>query len=35
MPPAEDRVTRAAREVLGFEALRPGQGEAVESVLNG
>ncbi|MDX6724823.1 MAG: ATP-dependent helicase RecQ, partial [Solirubrobacteraceae bacterium] len=35
MPPAEDRVTRAAREVLGFEALRPGQGEAVESVLGG
>jgi ATP-dependent DNA helicase RecQ len=35
MPAADDRVSRAAREVLGYEALRPGQGEAVESVLAG
>jgi ATP-dependent DNA helicase RecQ len=35
MPAAHDRVSRAAREVLGFEALRPGQGEAVASVLAG
>jgi ATP-dependent DNA helicase RecQ len=30
-----DRIDRAAREVLGFEALRPGQREAIESVLSG
>ncbi|MEA2248574.1 MAG: ATP-dependent helicase RecQ [Solirubrobacteraceae bacterium] len=35
MPASDDRVSRAAREVLGFRALRPGQGEAVESVLAG
>jgi ATP-dependent DNA helicase RecQ len=35
MPAADDRVLRAAREVLGFESLRPGQGEAVQSVLAG
>jgi ATP-dependent DNA helicase RecQ len=31
----QDRIERAAREVLGFEALRPGQREAIESVLAG
>jgi ATP-dependent DNA helicase RecQ len=28
-----DRIDRAAREVFGFDALRPGQREAIESVL--
>jgi ATP-dependent DNA helicase RecQ len=28
------RVERAAREILGFEALRPGQGEAIAAVLD-
>src|SRR3954467_11623039 len=35
MPSRRDRIERAAREVLGFEALRPGQAEAIESVLAG
>ena len=30
-----DRIARTARDVLGFEALRPGQREAIESVLAG
>jgi ATP-dependent DNA helicase RecQ len=30
-----DRIDRAAREAFGFEALRPGQREAIESVLDG
>src|SRR4051812_47024433 len=30
-----DRIERAAREVFGYEALRPGQHEAVEAVLAG
>src|SRR3954447_16009135 len=30
-----DRIDRTAREVLGFEALRPGQREAIASVLAG
>src|ERR687889_1012427 len=30
-----DRIDRTARDVLGFEALRPGQGEAIASVLDG
>ncbi len=30
-----DRIERVAREALGFEALRPGQREAIESVLQG
>jgi ATP-dependent DNA helicase RecQ len=30
-----DRIDRAAREAFGFEALRPGQREAIESVLAG
>src|SRR3954453_17848411 len=30
-----DRIDRTARDVLGFEALRPGQREAIESVLDG
>ena len=29
------RIERAARDILGFAALRPGQGEAIESVLGG
>jgi ATP-dependent DNA helicase RecQ len=29
------RIERTAREVMGFAALRPGQGEAIESVLAG
>ena len=32
---ARERIERAAREVFGFEALRPGQGDAVEHVLDG
>jgi ATP-dependent DNA helicase RecQ len=35
MPSRRDRIERAAREVLGFERLRPGQAEAAESVLAG
>src|ERR687890_2349986 len=35
MPTRRDRIERAAREVLGFESLRPGQAEAAESVLAG
>ncbi|MEA2322063.1 MAG: ATP-dependent helicase RecQ [Solirubrobacteraceae bacterium] len=35
MPSRRSRIERAAREVLGFEALRPGQVEATESVLAG
>src|SRR5215210_9438949 len=35
MPSRRDRIERAAREVLGFERLRPGQAEAIESVLAG
>jgi ATP-dependent DNA helicase RecQ len=31
----EDRIRRAAREVFGFEELRPGQAEAVQRVLDG
>ena len=30
-----DRIERVAREAFGFEALRPGQREAIESVLDG
>ena len=30
-----DRIDRVAREAFGFEALRPGQREAIESVLDG
>ena len=30
-----DRIDRTAREAFGFEALRPGQREAIESVLAG
>src|SRR3954468_5980024 len=30
-----DRIDRTARDVLGFEALRPGQREAIEAVLDG
>jgi ATP-dependent DNA helicase RecQ len=33
--PVSDRIMRVARERLGFESLRPGQREAVESVLAG
>src|SRR3954451_3974450 len=32
---AGKRIERAAREVFGFEELRPGQAEAVQSVLDG
>ena len=32
---AELDITRAARELLGFEELRPGQDEAVRAVLSG
>jgi ATP-dependent DNA helicase RecQ len=32
---AEDRIDRVAREAFGFAALRPGQREAIESVLGG
>src|SRR3954467_6084826 len=32
---AGKRIERAAREVFGFDALRPGQAEAVQSVLDG
>jgi ATP-dependent DNA helicase RecQ len=35
LPSRRARIERTAREVLGFEALRPGQLEAVESVLAG
>src|SRR5919112_1736119 len=35
MPSRRARIERAAREVLGFERLRPGQAEAIESVLAG
>jgi ATP-dependent DNA helicase RecQ len=35
MPSRRDRIRRAARDVLGFERLRPGQLEATESVLSG
>ena len=35
MPSRRARIERTAREVLGFEALRAGQLEAVESVLSG
>ena len=34
-PPTEKRVRELARERLGFERLRPGQGEAVRAVLGG
>src|ERR687884_1730666 len=30
-----DRIERAAREVFGFERLRPGQSEAVQAILDG
>ena len=30
-----DRIERAASEVFGYESLRPGQHEAVASVLDG
>jgi ATP-dependent DNA helicase RecQ len=33
--PGPDAIARTAREALGFEALRPGQGEAVEAVVRG
>src|SRR3954452_14520959 len=32
---AGKRIERAAREVFGFDALRPGQAEAVQSILEG
>ena len=32
---ANDRIERVAREALGFESLRPGQREAIESALAG
>ncbi len=32
---SRDRIDRTARDVLGFDALRPGQREAIESVLAG
>jgi ATP-dependent DNA helicase RecQ len=35
VPARRDRIERTAREILGFEALRPGQREAIESVLAG
>src|SRR3954454_19868135 len=35
MPSRRARIERAAREVLGFERLRPGQAEAIETVLAG
>jgi ATP-dependent DNA helicase RecQ len=35
MPSPRSRIERAAHDVLGFEALRPGQGEAIESLLAG
>src|SRR5436305_4750886 len=30
-----DRIERVAREAMGFDALRPGQREAIESILAG
>jgi ATP-dependent DNA helicase RecQ len=35
VPPRRDRIDRTARDVLGFETLRPGQREAIESILAG
>lgn len=35
MTAATDRIDRVAHEVFGYEALRPGQREAIESVLAG
>jgi ATP-dependent DNA helicase RecQ len=35
VPSRPDRIDRTARDILGFEALRPGQREAIESVLAG
>jgi ATP-dependent DNA helicase RecQ len=35
MPSRRQRIERVAREALGFRALRPGQLEAIESVLHG
>ena len=35
MPTRRERIERTAREVLGFAELRPGQGEAIASVLAG
>jgi ATP-dependent DNA helicase RecQ len=35
VPARRQSIERTAREILGFEALRPGQGEAIESVLTG
>jgi ATP-dependent DNA helicase RecQ len=35
VPSRRARIERTAREILGFEALRPGQREAIESVLAG
>ena len=35
MPSRPNRVDRTAREILGFETLRPGQREAIDSVLAG
>ena len=32
---ANDRIDRVAREAMGFDALRPGQREAIESALAG
>src|SRR6185312_11325977 len=34
-PAGVDRIARVAREAFGFEALRPGQREAIEAVLAG
>jgi ATP-dependent DNA helicase RecQ len=35
MSSAQERIERVARDALGFDALRPGQLEAIESVLDG
>jgi ATP-dependent DNA helicase RecQ len=35
VPPRRDRIDRTARDMLGFEKLRPGQREAIASVLAG
>ena len=35
MPSRRERIERAAREVMGFDALRPGQAEAIDSVITG
>jgi ATP-dependent DNA helicase RecQ len=35
MPSRRQRIERVARDALGFQSLRPGQLEAIESVLGG